>query len=138
MKYILLFLTLATSQVYATEALLLFGGKNHDQFIGCLNCGKYDDGSVCNKYGDYGSKYSDKSIWNKYGNYGSKYNDESPWNKYGSTPPVIVDKDGGFYGYFAASKYQDKRTRIKTFVYMLDNVDIFYDDLEKARDWLCE
>lgn len=138
MKHILLFLIIFSSQAFATEALLLFGGKNHDQYIGCLNCGKYDDGSVCNKYGDYGSKYSDKSIWNKYGDYGSKYNDESPWNKYGSNPPVIVDKNGDFYGYFAASKYQDKRTEIKTYVYLLDNVDIVYDDLEKARDWLCE
>ena len=65
MRYIAIIFILISSSVNAAEALLLFGGKNHDEFIGCLNCGKYDDGSVCNKYGDYGSKYSDKSIWNK-------------------------------------------------------------------------
>jgi hypothetical protein len=26
-------------------------------FLGCLNCTKYDAGSVCNKYGEQGSKY---------------------------------------------------------------------------------
>ena len=138
MRYIAIIFILCSSSVNAAEALLLFGGKNHDEFIGCLNCGKYDDGSVCNKYGDYGSKYSDKSIWNKYGDYGSKYSDKSPWNKYASNPPVIVDKDGGFYGYFAAGKYQNKRTKIESLAYMLDNVDIIVDDLEKARDWWCE
>lgn len=65
MRYIAIIFILISSSVNAAEALLLFGGKNHDEFIGCLNRGKYDDGSVCNKYGDYGSKYSDKSIWNK-------------------------------------------------------------------------
>jgi hypothetical protein len=46
--------------------------------------------------------------------------------------------NGGFYGYFAAGKYQDKRTTIEPLAYMLDNVDTVVDDLERARDWWCE
>lgn len=139
MKYAAIFvILLSSSAVNATEALLLFGGSSHDEFIGCLNCGKYDNGSICNKYGEYGSKYNSKSIWNKYGEYGSKYSNKSPWNKYATNPPVIVDKNGGFYGYFAAGKYQSKRTTIKALAYMLDNVDIVVEDLEAARDWWCE
>ena len=116
----------------------MYGGKNHNEFIGCVNCGKYDDSSVCNKYGDFGSKYSDTSIWNKYGDYGSKYSDKSPWNKHASSPPVIVDQDGGFYGYFSANQRQKKRTNIKSLAYMVNNVGIVIEDLEKTRDWFCD
>ena len=73
-----------------TPALLLFGGTNHKTFLGCLNCSKYDSASVCNKYGDVGSRYSSDSIWNRYGNFGSKYSSDSPWNKYSSSAPIIV------------------------------------------------
>lgn len=135
MASIFIFLSLS---VHAQEALLLYGGKNHDEFIGCINCDKYNASSVCNKYEDYGSKYSDKSIWNKFGDYGSKFSDKSPWNKFASTPPVIVDQDGGFYGYFASNKHEDRRTEIELLVYMLDNVEVVLEDLENARDWLCD
>ena len=120
----------------ATE-LLLFGGKSYDVFIGCLTCNKYDSGSVCNKYGDQGSKYNDKSIWNKYGDYGSMYSDSAPWNKFASHPPVIVDREGGFYGYFTANKYQDKRTRNTVLLHLTDNVDWVNEDIERARDAFC-
>ena len=138
MRLLAFIITLFSSSAFGTEPLLLFGGKSHDVFLGCTNCGKYDDGSICNKYGDHGSEYQDKSIWNKYQAFGSQYSDTSPWNKYAAHPPVIVDKDGGFYGYFASNKYQDKRTAIKSLVSLLDNVDVVNEDLEAARDWLCE
>ena len=47
--------------------LLLFGGTNHRTFLGCLNCSKHDSVSVCNKYGNFGSKYNSdsnlESLW---------------------------------------------------------------------------
>jgi len=137
-KTLVFLLLLVPTSVLSAEALLLYAGKNHDEFIGCLNCGNFDDGSVCNTFGDYGSQFSDMSIWNNFGDYGSRFSDKSPWNKNASYPPVIVDKDGGFYGYFAANKLQDKRTEIQTLAYMLDNVELVLNDLEKAREWFCE
>jgi len=116
------------------QTLLLFGGKNHETFLGCLNCSKYDSGSIWNKYGEYGSKYSDKSIWNKYGTFGSKYNSYSPWNKYSNDPPIIVDKDGNNYGYFTANKYFHNRTKDKSLVYILDNYEEVIERLDKIRD----
>lgn len=118
-------------------ALLLFGGNDHDKFLGCLNCGKYDDGSICNKYGQYGSKYQTDSIWNKYSEYGSKYSAHSPWNKYASDPPVIVDEDGGFYGYFTANKYHAKRTAIPPFVAITDAAEVVINDPGAAADAFC-
>lgn len=111
------------SQPQKEAKLMLFGGKNHDVFLGCLSCNKYDSESVWNEYGDYGSRYSSNSIWNPYGDYGSKYSDYSPWNSYASYPPVIVDSYGNFYGYFTANKYNSERTTIPALVELLDNYE---------------
>lgn len=91
------------------QTMHLYGGKNHDVYLGCLNCNNYDSDSIWNEFGTYGSSYNSKSIWNSYGTYGSSYNSDSPWNSYGSNPPVVVDKSGNFYGYFTVNRYKDKR-----------------------------
>jgi hypothetical protein len=122
-----------------TIALLLFGGDGHKTFLGCLNCGQYDAGSICNKYGQQGSKYNSDSdsIWNKYGNYGSMYSNQSPWNQYASDPPAIVDKEGNFYGYLTANKYNVKRTRIKLYVQLSDLWEQISDNSDPVVDRLC-
>lgn len=125
------------TEAVSAQELLLFGDKNHDKFIGCLNCGKFDSGSICNKFGDYGSKFSDKSIWNKFGDFGSQFSDRSPWNKFGNIPPAIVDRSGKFYGYFTANKFTTNRTTIPSLVAILDNVDSVTDDYDVARDAVC-
>ncbi len=56
------------------QTLHIYGGANKDVYLGCLNCSKYDQNSIWNAYGTYGSKYNSNSIWNAYGTYGSKYN----------------------------------------------------------------
>jgi hypothetical protein len=119
------------------QALLLFGGDGHRTFLGCLNCGKYDSGSICNKYGEQGSKYASDSIWNRYGTFGSRYSDQSPWNKCATDPPVIVDNDGNFYGYFTANKYLPKRTNIKLYVALTDLWESITDDPMSVADQLC-
>lgn len=88
--------------------LYLFGGKNGEVFLGCLNCDKYDSNSIWNNFGKYGSKYNNESIWNKNGNYGGKYGQFSPFNQ-GSIPPKIIDSKGVFIGFFTANKYYTDR-----------------------------
>jgi len=83
------------------QTLHLYGGKNHDVYLGCHNCNNYDSDSIWNEYGIYGSSYNSKSIWNPYSTYGHSYNSDSPWNLYGSNHPAVVDKSGYFYGYFS-------------------------------------
>lgn len=133
-------LTTTTAQAQAARGpeLLLFGGENHKEFLGCLNCGRYSSGSVCNRYGEHGSRYGDKSIWNRFSDYGSKYSDNSPWNKYATNPPVIVDRDGAFYGYFTAARYHGDRTAIKEYRAFLDAVDEVVADLQRASDVFCD
>lgn len=131
---LLLSILTSTETFGQQKALLLYGGKNHDKFLGCLNCSRYDSSSIWNAYGTYGSPYNSDSIWNRYGNWGAPYNSESPWNKYSSSAPVIVDNEGNFYGHFSANAYHSKRTNIKGFVWLLDNYDYVIDHLDEVRD----
>ena len=103
--------------------LMLFGGKNNKQYLGCLSCAKYDTDAITNEYGKYGSHYATNSIWNVYGTYGSQYSQYSWRNSYATNPPVIVDGSGNFYGYFTVNKYFPNRTRINWLVEILDMAD---------------
>lgn len=89
----------------ADQALLVFGGKGHDVFLGCLNCDKYAANSIQNSYGAYGSKYSQTSVLNRYSDYGSRYSDTGACNEYANDAPVIVDRDGNYYGKLSLNKY---------------------------------
>jgi hypothetical protein len=121
---------LMTVGTHVNADLLLF--SDDQTFHGCLDCGKYDSNSVCNKYGSYGSKYSSDSIWSKYG-VGSKYNGDSPFSKYG-TGLKVVDRQGGFYGYLSRAYGGDPKMRK-----FLNNIwDITNGDYDEMRDIFCD
>ena len=134
MKYFLTaLLFLLGTVVYSQKALLIYGGQDHDVFLGCLNCNNYDANSIWNEYGKYGNSYNANSVWNSYGTYGGDYSSYSPFNIYATYPPVIVDSDGGFYGYFTINQYKDKRasfdlalTVYKYYAYIRINVGDWY------------
>jgi hypothetical protein len=118
------------------KALLLYGGKDHKAFLGCLNCVKTSEVSVCNALGKYGSSFNSESIWNGFGDYGSSFSDYSPWNSFTDKAPIVVDRDGKSYGYFSVNMFHHDRTRIKWLVAVLD----FYDqknDLDETRENYC-
>lgn len=120
------------------KPLYIYGGKDHDVYLGCLNCNNYSSNSIWNEYGAYGSKYNSKSIWNEYGSYGSEYSGTSPFNPYASDPPVIVDKDGGFYGYFTVNEFKDQRADFKLVLIIYKNYDLIRDDVSKWYDKIFE
>lgn len=62
-----------------------------------------------------------------YRNYGSAYSSYSPFNSYASYPPVIVDEEGNFYGYFTVNKYKSKRANF-------DLVNIICEYYESIRE----
>ena len=111
MKRILFFIVCCIFSMHCifSQTLYIYGGEDHDVFLGKLNASKYDSKSIWNEYGTYGSEYNTNSIWNEYGTYGSAYSSYSPFNSYASYPPVIVDEEGNFYGYFTVNKYKSKR-----------------------------
>jgi len=63
-----------------------------DTFLGKLNPNRYDNESIFNKDGPYGSQYSGTSIFNRYSSYGSPYSKLSPYNRLSNTPPKIYLK----------------------------------------------
>lgn len=130
----ILFLLLIFSINVNSQTILIFGGDNHDVYLGCLNCNKYESGSIWNRYGEHGSKYNSESIWNKYGDYSGKYSDNSPFNKYASHPPVLVDSDGNFHGYFTVDKYFSKRTTNQLAQIIIENWEIIIEDVGEAYE----
>jgi hypothetical protein len=130
-------MALLTTEANAqSKAFLLYGGENNQTFLGCLNCGKFGTVSVCNKFGGHGSEVATDSIWNEFGTFGSEFSSSSPWNEFTSSAPVIVDKDGNFYGHFSANEFHTNRTRAEW-------ADRFFKVAKKlkrradARDLLC-
>ncbi len=59
------------------------------QFLGVINDNPFDPNSLCNPFGNYGSKFSASSIWNQFGDYGSNFATYSAFNNFTSTAPVI-------------------------------------------------
>ncbi|MGF6725100.1 hypothetical protein P3T43_004471 [Paraburkholderia sp. GAS41] len=104
----LIALTTASTLAQAQVKLMLFGGASHDVYLGCLNCSDVAPDSVHNDIGQYGSDISPQSIFNDIGRYGSDISSESPCNDIAPDPPVIVDQNGGFYGYLTLNDMHSK------------------------------
>jgi len=121
------------SPASANVALLLFDGEKGRTFAGCLNCNRFDDASVCNKFGDYGSKFADKSIWNQFGEFGSKFETNSPWNRHGEGLRV-VDAQGNYYGRFTISTVDRSRLQLVAQIVAAHQT---VESLDQLRDMLC-
>lgn len=131
MKKNILLLFLLISIGISGQSLLIFGGRNHDVYLGCLTCNDYNSESIWNSYSKYGNNYNSNSIWNDCGNYGSDYSDYSPWNERANYPPVVVDSDGNFYGYLTRNKYNNKRADFKTALIMYEYYDLIRDNVDQ-------
>jgi len=80
---------------YAAPPILVDGQTG--KYLGTLSNNPYDQDSVNNPYGRYGSQYSNDSINNPFGQYGSQYSNDSPNNPYANNPPIIIHQDGYDY-----------------------------------------
>ena len=90
------------------------------QILGKLNSNKYDQDSIVNQYGPYGSKYSNTSIFNDYSPYGSRYGALSISNPYCTTPPKLF-LGGKFVAYVSANQYLNPRISPEAFIYTIEN-----------------
>lgn len=129
-----LFLIILFSISSAAQKLSIYGGKNHEVYLGCLTCDKFDSDSIWNKFGLYGSKFNAQSIWNKFGRYGGSFNDYSPFNKFARNPPKLVDQTGKFYGYFTADKFFTNRTDNRLAAVVTENWEVIADDVSEGYD----
>ena len=87
----LLFSTVA----YAGPPILV--DPQSGKYLGNLNANPYDQNSVSNPFGEFGSPYSQDSINNPFGVYGSPYSNKSINNLYATEAPIVVDPDGYDY-----------------------------------------
>ena len=86
--------------------LLVFGGRNHEVYLGCL-CDRHQPDSVFNLAGEYGSDASATSVRNKFTPYGSITEDTSACNA--SRPPSVVASDGKSLGLLTVNPALKKR-----------------------------
>ena len=90
------------------------------QYLGKLTTNKYDNDSIMNIYGPYGSKYSHTSLFNQYSKYGGQYGQFSPNNPYCTQPPKLFI-NGNFTAYISDNKYIQPRISSDVFFYNLQN-----------------
>ena len=86
-----------TTVSHAAEDILIFGGNNHKDFLGCLTCNEMSSNSVWNEMSQYGWK-NGFGKWNPFGPYKNPFSSTSACNEFSSDSPVLVDKTGAFYG----------------------------------------
>lgn len=84
-------LTITASSAQADPPQLY--DRKTGKYLGNLSANPYDENSVSNPYGKYGSEYSADSIKNPYGKYGSEYSDDSANNPYATNAPAIYSPD---------------------------------------------
>ena len=80
-----------------SREILIMGGASQDKFLGCLTCSEHAAGSVWNDYDTHGwaNKYA---TWNRYGENANPYAGHSACNQYATEGPVLVDRQGNYYG----------------------------------------
>lgn len=59
-------------------------------FLGVVSNDQYADKSICNRYGNFGSRYSSTSVLDKYEQYGDTYSNLSAYNPNAQQPPLII------------------------------------------------
>lgn len=107
---VMMILTVFTSfSAKAQSKLRIYGGKNYDQFLGCMICDGEDTASIWSPFTIYGSSHNQKSIWNVNGVYGSTTGNLSPYNPKAKYPPRVVDLNGKCIGYLTVNKNNPAR-----------------------------
>ena len=79
--------------------ILLFGGKGHKAYLGCVVCDTED--SVFNDRGEFGKNgisLSGATLWGTLSEYRSMFSEFSACNRIAGDPPVVVYSDGEYVG----------------------------------------
>jgi len=114
--------------------LLLFGGPEQQDFLGCVTCDASEPYSIWNPESDYGSPKHPLSIWNREGRYGSAGSPHSPWGRRPESVPVVVDRAGNLCGNFALDRAFPGRVTDGYLVWLLEGHDWIADHLDEVRE----
>lgn len=98
-------LTLAMVLLQATDTeIVILGGSNHDEFLGCLSCSNSHPESVWNNVSRHGWG-NGFGTWNPFGPHRNPYGMNSACNQYSQSPPILVDRQGNLYGTLSVNAY---------------------------------
>ncbi|WP_124981413.1 hypothetical protein [Nonlabens xiamenensis] len=103
------------------QEMHLYGGENHQVYLGCLTCERFQTNSIWNAFGEYGSSFSSTSIWNDLNIYGDPNKNYSPWNPLSTNPPKILNQHGKFLGYLTAIKNHKDRAVFPLAIQLVEN-----------------
>ena len=96
---------LANQQALAQSTpILIFGGRDHSQFLGCISCDKLEANSVWNELSQYGW-YNSIGVWSSIQPLKSSMSEYSACSQFSTEPPVLVDHSGNFYGYLSVNQF---------------------------------
>lgn len=84
--------------------ILIMGGANHDEYLGCLSCSEMERDSVWNDMSTY-SWNNGFGKWNSFGPHRNPYGGHSACNTYSRSPPILVDAKGTLYGTLSINPY---------------------------------
>jgi hypothetical protein len=94
----------------AVPGYYLWGGPGYTQYLGfftCVFCVEFDQNSVNNQFGRYGSQFSLTSIRNQFSQFGSAFGADSACNQFASNPPRVYNSDEtGYYGELTLNQFR--------------------------------
>ncbi|HEX7869854.1 MAG TPA: hypothetical protein VF455_07045, partial [Chryseobacterium sp.] len=77
---------------------------NDGTFLGSLTPNQFDQKSIFNEFGPYGSQFSQTSIFNQFCPYGGQFSQLSPFNQFSQTPPKVYLK-GNLAGLLTVNQF---------------------------------
>ncbi len=83
------------------EGAIIIAGD--DEMLGRISSNKFDDKSIANQFGKYGSQFEANSIFNRFSPYAGKFSDLSIFNRLATKPPKILLNDH-VVGYLTLNK----------------------------------
>lgn len=107
------------SRLAVTENLIILGGFNYSNILGCLSCGDDAPQSPFNENGYFGTN-SEHTFWKPCGNYASKNSDYSACNRDAKFPPILVNASGEKIGILSIARKHKSN----------------FSDWRKLRSWL--
>jgi hypothetical protein len=111
MAVIIILMTFASLAARAQGKWMIYGGKNYDQLLGCMECESDEPKTIWSPFTEYGASHSKTSIWNSAGKYGSITSNFSPYNPKAKYPPKVVDGTGKCVGYLTVNKNNPNRLK---------------------------
>ncbi len=103
-KNIAALLGISFSSLLHAQEILIFGGQSNKEFLGCISCNEMAATSVWNDMSHYGWK-NGFGKWNPFGQYKNPFSSYSACNEFTSSGPVLVDREGRFYGRLTINEF---------------------------------